>query len=146
MGLFDKLKKRKVEKKQKLELFVSKATKAAIAIANAYDEKFDFSEESITSLEKLLDGFSKSIPESNPEEEQIGHLSIILGTYLGETLLKNGLAEKGYYWDVVKPSSIPVLTHENGNILTPNDKVYKRLVNGEEDNVVSFYRFAMTKL
>jgi len=125
---------------------VEKAKAAAVTIANAYDTNLDFSEESITSLENLLDGFAKGIPMHKPSEEHICNISMIFGTYLGETLLKNGLAEKGYYWDIVKLSPFPVLTHENGNILTPNNKVYKRLVDGEEDNVVSFYKFAMNHL
>ena len=31
----------------------------------------------------------------------------------------------------------------NENNITPVDKVYKRLVNGAEDNVISFYQMAM---
>ena len=117
-----------------------------VKLAEALNENFDFSEASITALEKILDDFSKDIPVSKPNESQIGNMAIIFGTYLGETLLKNGLVQKGYYWDFVGRSSIPVLRHQNGYILTPNDRVYKRLVNGEEDNVFSFYRYALKYL
>ena len=32
-----------------------------------------------------------------------------------------------------------ILQSAAGNYITPNDKVYKRLVNGAEDNVLFFY-------
>ena len=71
---------------------------------------------------------------------------MIFGSYLGEVLLKNGLSQKGYSWGKVGPSDIPVIIGRDGSYLTPNDKVYKRLVNGSEDNVVSFSKYALEKL
>lgn len=54
-------------------------------------------------------------------------------------MLKNGLSEKGYKWGIDNTSDIPLLINAAGNYITPNDKVYKRLVNGAEDNVLFFY-------
>ena len=57
-------------------------------------------------------------------------------------MLRNGLRDKGYAWDIVDGSSIPVL--RNGTaVITPIDKVYKRFVNGREDSVLSFYTYML---
>jgi len=65
-----------------------------------------------------------------------------LGQELYETMLRNGLRDKGFEWAVADGSPIPVL--RNGPaVITPIDKVYKRFVNGREDNVVSLlYSYA----
>ena len=59
-------------------------------------------------------------------------------------MLKNGLAEKGYKWGTDNFSNIPLLVNADGSFVTPNDKVYKRLVNGKEDSVISFYDVIMS--
>lgn len=40
-------------------------------------------------------------------------------------------------------SFIPLLSDDCGNHITPINKVYKRLVNGAEDNIVLFYELFM---
>ena len=90
----------------------------------------------------------KHIPEGINllPENQIWSMSIIFGSYLGETLLKNGLIEKGFAWGKEKSSNIPLLIKDNGCYITPNDKVYKRLVNGSVDSIISFYQFATNEI
>ncbi len=39
--------------------------------------------------------------------------------------------------------NIPLLRADDEKYVTPIDKIYKRLVNGAEDNVVSFYQMMM---
>lgn len=39
--------------------------------------------------------------------------------------------------------NIPLLMADDEKYVTPIDKIYKRLVNGPEDNVVSFYQMMM---
>lgn len=86
-----------------------------------------------------MDYYSKDISQNRPTEHQIWSMSVIFGSYLGEVMLKNGLSEKGYKWGQDNTSDIPLLINAAGGYVTPNDKVYKRLVNGTEDNVISFY-------
>ena len=117
----------------------------AIEYAQNFDKKLDFSENSIVDLEEILDWYSKDIAVSKPTENQIWSMSIIFGSYLGETLLKNGLIEKGFAWGKEASSNIPLLIKDDGCYITPNDKVYKRLVNGSVDSVISFYQFATKK-
>lgn len=70
-------------------------------------------------------------------------MALIFGSYLGELMLKKGLSKKGYKWKKNSDSNIPLLANENGSYITPIDKVYKRLVNGNEDNIISFYDIVM---
>ncbi len=149
MGLFDMFKKPKQNLKNtngEWAVYAQKMCVSAIEYANEFNKKLDYSENSITYLEEILDWYSKDISISKPTENQIWSMAIIFGSYLGETLLKNGLTKKGFVWGKEASSNVPLLIKDDGSYLTPNDKVYKRLVNGSEDSVVSFYRFATKEI
>lgn len=145
MGLMDFFKRKKVttsDNDNRWSLYAQKMCVTAIEYANEFNKKLDYSENSIADLEEILDWYSKDIAISKPTENQIWSMSVIFGSYLGETLLKNALSKNDFEWGKEPSSNIPLLIRKDGSYLTPNDKVYKRLVNGREDSVVSFYRFA----
>lgn len=142
MGILDKF-KRQANKDDAIEDSVQKHSKTAVDYAKSFQKKFDYSPDSIKDLEEILDYYSKDISASQPTENQIWSMAIIFGSYLGEVMLQNGLGEKGFRWGKDDNSDIPLLSDQSGNFITPNDKVYKRLVNGAEDNVVSFYDIIM---
>ncbi len=145
MGFFDIFKSRKQNAESthnELTAYAQRMCVAAIEYANGFNKKFDYSENSISDLEEILDWYSKDIAISKPTENQIWSMALIFGSYLGETLLKNCNSLKNFNWGKEPTSSIPLLISNNGAYLTPIEKVYKRLVNGSEDSVVSFYRFA----
>lgn len=144
MGIFDRFKKQnKNHENDKLQKDAKKLSATAKNFAKQFNKNFDYSRNSIEDLEEILDYYSDDISTSKPTENQIWSMSMIFGSYLGEVMLKNGLSEKGYSWGKIDSSNIPLLIKNDGSYLTPNDKVYKRLVNGPEDNVVSFYKFTM---
>ena len=149
MGLFDVFKYRKQNMQNtnsEWTAYAQKMCATAMEYANEFNKKLDFSENSIADLDEILDWYSKDISASKPTENQIWSMAIIFGSYLGETILKNGLSEKGYTWGKESSSNIPLLTGNDGAYLTPIHKVYKRLVNGSEDSVISFYRFATKEI
>ena len=149
MGLLDIFKRRIPDEKNtndKWATYAKKMCATAIKYAQEFDKKLDFSENSIADLEEILDWYSNDISISNPTENQIWSIAIIFGSYLGETLLKNGLSQKGFAWGKEASSKVPLLMKDDGSYITPNDKVYKRLVNGNADSVASFYRFAATEI
>ena len=149
MGLFDVFKGRKQNAEKQSSEWAARAEKMcahAIEYGNEFNKNLDFSENSIADLEEILDWYSKDIAISKPTENQIWSMAIIFGSYLGETLLRNELAKKGFAWGTEASSDIPVLIKDDGSYLTPNDKVFKRLVNGSEESVVSFYRFVKNKI
>ena len=140
MGLFSIFKKNK--KNNEDDAFTNEIkglSNTAVAYAREFNKQFDYSAESIESLEEILDYYSKDISVSKPTDNQIWSMSLIFGSYLGETILKNGFAQKGYRWGKEGTSRIPLLVCDDGWRVTPIDKVYKRLVNGSSDSVVSFY-------
>jgi len=143
MGFFNKSKKIEKEDIDIVEINALKNSTTAVNYANSFEKKFDYSYKSIMDLEEILDYYSNDISKSNPTENQIWSMSVIFGSYLGEVMLKNGLSKKGYKWGKDKSSNIPLLINNNGNFITPNDKVYKRLVNGKEDSIISFYDVIM---
>jgi len=144
MGIFDNFKKNRKKSNNEMEHIAIKNSNNAISYAESFQKNFDYSKKSINDLEEILDFYSNDISESKPTENQIWSMSIIFGSYLGETMLKNGLAKKGYKWGKDNSSNVPLLVNDNGNsFITPNDKVYKRLVNGKEDNIISFYDVIM---
>ncbi|MCD7990557.1 MAG: hypothetical protein LUK37_01695 [Clostridia bacterium] len=51
-------------------------------------------------------------------------------------------ADRGYFW-APGEDGIPVLMKDGKNQMSPITKVYKRLLNGPEDNVKSFYVVAL---
>lgn len=149
MRIFDRFKKSKQnidDRNNEFKIFAQKMSITAIDYAKDFNKEFDYSKNSIADLEEILDYYSNDISKSKPTEKQIWSMSMIFGSYLGETMLKNGLLEKGYFWGKDNSSDIPLLIRDDGGYLTPNDKVYKRLVNGNADNVVSFYKVAMEEL
>lgn len=120
-----------------------KNSATAIKYAKSFGRKLDYSKDSIKDLEEILDYYANDISKSKPTENQIWSMAVIFGSYLGETMLKNGLAQRGYVWGKDDTSDIPLLSGDDGSYVTPNDKVYKRLVNGKEDDIVSFYDVVM---
>lgn len=143
MGFLNKSKKFEKEDIDIVKINALKNSNTAINYANSFEKNFDYSYKSIIDLEEILDYYSSDISKSNPTENQIWSMSVILGSYLGEVMLKNGLSKKGYKWEKVNFSNIPLLINNNGDFITPNDKVYKRLVNGKEDSIISFYDIIM---
>lgn len=144
MGIFDRFnRQKKKNNNNEIEIMAKKNSATAIDYAKDFDKEFDYSKKSIVSLEEILDYYSNDISKSKPTENQIWSMSLIFGSYLGEVMLKNGLSEKGYLWGKSNSSNIPLLIKEDGSYITPNDKVYKRLVDGNVDSVISFYEFAM---
>ena len=124
MGLFDMFKRRKQNKKcanSEWTIYAQKMSAVAIEYAQNFNKKLDFSENSIADLEEILDWYSKDIAVSKPTENQIWSMSIIFGSYLGETLLKNGLTEKGFTWGKEESSNVPLLIKDDGCYITPND-------------------------
>ena len=149
MGFFKifKSRKRSIEAEcSEWTAYAQKMCDTAIEYGKEFNKTLDYSENSILDLEEILDWYSNDITASKPTDNQIWSIAIIFGSYLGETLLKNGLSKKGFAWGTEASSNIPLLINSNGAYLTPNDKVYKRLINGSEDSIVSFYRYVVNAL
>ena len=146
MGILDRLKRGKWTSKEEYSGIVNNAKKnsmTAVEYAKSFQKEFNYSEMSISDLEEILDYYSNDLLESRPTENQVWSMSLIFGSYLGEVMLKNGLSKRGYHWGMQNTDNIPLLMADDEKYVTPIDKIYKRLVNGAEDNVVLFYQTMM---
>lgn len=70
------------------------------------------------------------------------NLAAIFGIYLGETMLRQFAAEKGFRRGTPE-GDFSVLMKDDRNQMSPITKVHKRILNGEEDSIESFYRIAI---
>ena len=126
---------------RELQEQIAQLNKTALQFANRCGKFFFYTESSIYDLEQILQGYHEDLRSEKPTENQLWSMASIWGAYLGETMLRNGLRDKGFESAVADGSPIPVL--RNLAVITPIDKVYKRFVNGREDNVVSLlYSYA----
>lgn len=111
--------------------------KKAVKYAESIDIKLDFSKESIDNVEDILSFYNEHLDEYSGEEgaDSLWNIAVHFGIYLGETMLKLEMKDKGYDWYV--DGKLPVLKNGN-NVCSPITKAHKRILNGPEDNVKSF--------
>ncbi|MEW6142376.1 MAG: hypothetical protein AB1597_04365 [Chloroflexota bacterium] len=125
-----------------MKAYAEDATEMA---AKQFGEALDFSEDSLKTVEKILDGISKTIPRGfakvfkpKPSDEQIWQMSKIWGGYIGEVIRKKWGGE----WTSetsAHPGAVITLRVLGADIFPPA-KVYKRLTNGYEDNIWMYYQ------
>ena len=106
----------------------------------------DYSNESIRYLEKIAEELHKSMKSSffgklfgkTPNEEEIDTVCKMLGGYFGEVYLKNMPGT----WEVNEELGVLGIRHEDAWIFPPS-KTHKRLLNGAEDNLESYFQVAL---
>lgn len=115
----------------------------AIDFANQLNIELDFSEESLNKLDLILQQFHDGIPKGlkklfkkGPSEEQIAQMSKMWGGYLGETIIRMFGGE----WIMSKTFENAIAIQVQGTEIYPPAKTYKRIVNGQEDNIVNYYK------
>lgn len=113
----------------------------AVETAKEWDYLLDYSGESIASLEELARMFYKTNKSQHLPKNVLWNVAAIYGAYLGETLLRNGLKDLGFSW-VEDEDGDPALGRGE-NRMYPVSKVYKRITEGPEDSLESFYDISM---
>lgn len=111
-----------------------------------YEMVLDFSEESVSLVDKILDIYHERY--LNPEKDEgmikkhINSYAYIFGIYVGEVLLRNHA--KDYAWHDDEQVGI-VLAKNEKNQINPIAKAYKQIMNGKEggDDIQSFYHIAV---
>ena len=97
----------------------------------------DGSDQSIQSLEGILEVFHRELTKAKPSDEQVFGFAKMWGSYLGEVYRKN----HGATWGLVTQGdqSIPGLQALSGKLFWPWGRVENRLRKGAEDNVWHYY-------
>lgn len=121
-----------------MEKFESKAyCDGAIKFALQFGKSFSYKAEDIDAMEEILEIIHNDYIEKAIKDESVEKIAISMGIYLGQVMLENKLSECGYEW--VIDENQPCLAKNDANKMFPVTKVWKRIVNGIEDNVKSFY-------
>lgn len=110
----------------------------AAAYAKKYHIDLDFSEKSIEAVDTILGAYFEHRSEYEGEDgaDALWNIAVHFGIYLGETMLKIQLREKGYKW--VMDDGLPILQKDAQNQISPVTKAHKRILYGSEDSVKSF--------
>jgi hypothetical protein len=103
-------------------------------IQTKFGKDADYSEVFLPHIEHILQLLHLSISAEKPSESDIEHFSAMMGSYLGETFRRNHGGEWG-----VSEGNTPTLSFGSDYKSFPWIRVYKRLINGEEDNVYDWY-------
>ena len=109
----------------------------AVKYASSFGKSFTFAPEDIPALEEILQYYYEDMAKSRPTERQMWSMALIWGAFLGETRLRGYCRQYGFEW--VPEEDQPVITKPGGGTLAPVSKVFKRLHNGPEDSVVTYY-------
>ncbi|HEY8421850.1 MAG TPA: hypothetical protein VIL05_08955 [Thermoclostridium sp.] len=119
-----------------LKLTMQEWANGAIDLADVFEIKLDYSEDSVVKLDilcQILHSNMESDPE-NYDEEIILVSSGIMGAYLGELIIRN----IGGEWEEEEGKGISV--RKGVFACHPISKIYKRLKNGDQDDIEIFYK------
>ncbi len=111
----------------------------AIEFAQNFHKQFSYQEKDIDDMEEILEILHQDYENQELSDETLQKIAVFFGVYLGQIMLENALAKYGYVWD----GEQICLKKDDKNKMYPVSKVYKRIVNGIEDSVESFYRVAI---
>lgn len=117
----------------------------AVEAARRFSAQLDFSENSLMELEAILDQLARELPETRPSPDDLTEICKTWGSYFGEVVRRRF----GGDWSIetYPGKSFATLTLSiGGNKLFPSLKVHRRLTEGAEDNLWSFYTMVKAKL
>ena len=113
----------------------------AVQKAREFNTQLDYSENSLIEVEVILAELARQVLE----DDAVGETCKMWGSYLGEVVRRRF----GGQWSVetYPGKQFATLTLSiGGNKLFPTMKVHRRLTQGEDDNVWSFYKMIKEKL
>lgn len=103
-------------------------------------QRLDYSPESLKVIDSLVLGYRSE----GHTPQSMGKTMVVFGCYVGEVMVRN----LDYHWDRPSEKEYEVgftsigLRKKNGQFTNPIGKVFKLLVNGEEDRVAFLYEVA----
>ena len=125
--------------KNTLEEIIAVISERAVEYAKSFNVDFTYAEDDVTYLEGILEIYSEDLTKVKPTDNQLHSMSLIWGIYLGQLMRLH--VNPNLIWakeDVFGDGEVIHLS-DQGTQIFPVEKIYKRLINGKEDNVISFY-------
>ena len=117
----------------------------AVLIAREFNTKLDYSENSLMELEAIISQLALELPAGGAPGDELAEMCKMWGSYLGEVVRRRF----GGDWsiDTYPGKQFATLTLTvAGNKLFPSMKVHRRLTEGENDNLWTFYKMVKAKL
>jgi len=134
------------------EKIIFRNCKTAIEYGKSFGKNLDYSESSIEDVEEILDFYSKDLNPGYVKSfvrkvtgkkvtvNQIQSMATIWGVYLGEVVRIHSSSNCNWFVENVFGDGEILHLQIGQTKAFPIDKVIKRLRNGPEDSIVSFYR------
>jgi len=105
--------------------------------AERYEEKLDFSHNSIKYLDEMADDLHQSYVTENPSDELIVPVAKALGSYVGEVYrIFNG---GKWGWITLEEGSFPGIQAAGGANFLPMEKALDRIKTGNEPDLWEYY-------
>jgi hypothetical protein len=124
----------------------------AVRLAPEFGGSLDYSEASLTELERILTAIQAQQPvtpaapsDNNGAKAQLDSTSRVWGAYFGETIRRLWGGEWGV--ETYPGTTAPVVSVDcSGAKIFPVMKIYRCLTLGTSENVLDFYRMVREKL
>ena len=117
-----------------LQQVAEQAAEGCVAfLKQKFEKSLDYSDKSVEDIEAVLTLLHAGMAAERPSQDDIEEFAMIFGSYLGETYRRN----HGGQWGLA--SGMPALAIGSGYTGYPWSRVFKRLTNGEEDEVCGWY-------
>ena len=117
---------------------IARICQSAVALADKHGESFDYTPESITAAERMLAGQNVAYKQGKLTDIYVWNLSVMIGVYIGQTMMHCALSERGYRWRL-DSDGVPMLSDGKDNYISPIYQVRKRITGNEDDNVRAFF-------
>jgi hypothetical protein len=121
------------------------AGRAGHVTAGDFKIKLDYSDASIRDVEDILAELHRGLAAAKPSPEQIERHARIFGCYVGETFRRNHKAT----WGATQqgPGKMPSMRSDSsGTVFFPWMRAYKRITEGDEENVAAYYQYLLDEL
>jgi len=111
------------------------AAKCVAFLKHKFGKSLDYSDRSVADIEAVLTLLHASISAEKPSQDDIEDFAMMFGSYLGETYRRN----HGGQWGLA--GGIPALSIGSGYTSYPWSRAFKRLSQGEENEVCGWYAY-----
>ena len=129
------------------DAIVKDTTQKAMRIAAQIGITLDYTRESVGNVDALLGDYHDHLDEYDGDdgERTLWNLAVVFGIYIGEVMLRCGLAEKGFGWLI--DDGLPIIALPDKRMAaSPISKAHKRILNGDEDSIEGFVDVAFSIL
>ena len=124
---------------EELDEIAKDTARRAVQYAAQSGVTLDYTRESAGRVDAFLEAYHDNLDKYDGDDgaRTLWNVAVLFGIYIGEVMLRSGLAERGFCW--VEDDGLPILAVPEGRMqASPITKAHKRILNGAEDGLESF--------